>query len=335
MRLEDYVVEGSLPALPDKGRESTSTDYWNTMNPVGLVYNNPHLRYSSANDDGYLDTDDERFKSIYETADSDTKEELLGARSVEHALMIAERRNVQAESMQAISNDGIATQIFMGAIPAMASPTSLIPVAGVGGKILQIGKTVSRMTKIGKVAAIGAASGAVANLGDELIIGAQGMEAHPLSATLVGAGFGGTLGIIGGALSGPYGKTHAEAMSSKGDTFTKDFDTDPHIKTEVDENGIVKIVEINPEAPITDVARQKKFFTDYIPLIGKFLRSDVNTVYQSNSSALRLEMTKIANSTVSIKDSSGNVVPVHWNAMNDLKQADGMYMKHNKKVEEV
>jgi len=332
--LEDFVSSGTLPSAPDKGRESTSEDYWNTLNPIGLVYNNPTLRYSSAQDDSStLDTQDPQFQEIYKEADRELKGEMIGARSVSHALKIAERRGIQQESLRAIGNDGIGTQLLYGAIPALASPTSLIPVAGVAGKAFQIGNTVSKIVKISKMATVGAITGATANVLDEAIIEQQGMEAHKLSAGLIGAAFGGTLGVIGGALSGPYSKTHAVAMSKEGDTFTKDFDVDPNIRTEVDENGVLQIVEMKEEYP-TDVVRQKKFFTDYLPLLGKFLRSDVNTVYQSPSSVLRAEMTKLSSGTVAMKDSAGNVIPTPLNAVNDLKSADGMFMRYNKQIEE-
>ncbi|RKY20048.1 MAG: hypothetical protein DRP62_08830, partial [Planctomycetota bacterium] len=329
VKVEDFIV-GEAPTLSKEPRESTSEDYYNTVNPVGLVYNNPSLRYNTLQDDSNsLDMSDPIVSSVYEGADIETKREMIQARSASHALKIYERRKIFADSQRSIDADGLGRQLLMGALPALASPTSAIPFAGVAGKAFQVGKQVTRAMHIATVSATGAVSGAAANVIDEAVLGEQGLDTHMLSAGLIGLGFGGTLGLIGGALSGTHAISHARAMSREGDTFTKDFDMDPNIRTEVDENGIIKIVDVNPEMTVVP-GRQGKFGTDYIPFIGKFLRSDVNTVFQSNSSVLRGEMTKLSGSTVALKDVDGNVITTPWNAVNDLKTSDGVYMKFNK-----
>ena len=334
IKIEDYMVEKAPPSLEPEQRPSTGKDYWNTGNLFGLQYNNPKLRYdSTADDSNTLDTQDPAFRSVYDVADIQTKREMIKARSSSHAIKIAGRRRVQAENQRAIDQDGFGKQLLYNFFPALASPTTFIPIAGIAGKAFQVGKQVNNALRIANMANVGAITGATANVIDEALLGAQGMETHMLSAGLVGAGFGGTLGIIGGALAGPYRKTHAEAMSREGDTFTSDFERDPNFKTEIDEDGLVKIVHINEEMT-PQIGRQGKGLTDYIPFLGKFLKSDVTIVYQSDSSVLRGEMSQISGSTVAFKDRDDNVIPTPLNAVNDMKSSDGVLLRLKKELED-
>jgi hypothetical protein len=110
--VEEFVV-GNVPTDMPKQRESTMEDYWNTVSPFGIVMQRPDLAYSSETDfANTLDTSDETFKSVFDTADIGTQREMIKAVSVNHALKIAERRKIQKDSQLAIDQDGIAVTLW-------------------------------------------------------------------------------------------------------------------------------------------------------------------------------------------------------------------------------
>lgn len=318
---EILPVDNGLP-------ESTMSNYFDVVSPFGVIYQNPELRYRSTMNQGGVDINNPEFTKLFEEADGEGKVALSEATSMEHAYAIAGRRREFQESSEIIAQDPLLVQIGMGLVPALASPTTVLPLGAIGNTA-KIGMMVNKLGKVGAGVAVGAATGATANVIDESLFEAQGMQYNYLTAAAIGMGFGGLLGGVSGALSGPYAKNHAKNLSAEGDTFTKDFANDPSIEVRFDENGIIQVVGTE------DVGQQSKFGLDYIPYFGKYFRSDVHTVYQGENSAMRSEMTKWANATVSRKDSKGNVVANTWNAQNEKAVVQGYHNTARMNVKDI
>lgn len=323
--LEQQEEEFSLPStlgMPVQ-RESSAEDYWNIVNPAAIPYNNPTLKFNASTDIvGDLGFNDEDFQAVYSRADTATKRAMLQANNKNDALKIADRREIFMDSMRATEEDGMMTQLGMSLLPAVASPSSLLP-AGSVFKAAQIAKTTSRLQTGLLFGSVGAGTGAIANVMDEALFDLQGMPTNYLGAAGMGAIFGGFLGGLGGALSGPQSKNIANAIAPENDTFTRDYTTDPSVILELDENGIHKIA---------DIGQMDKSLIDRIPWIGEALRSDVHTVYQSDSSLLRGFMARMSDPTVALKDSQGNLVVNKKTAKNFQRELKGF---HNNLTDEV
>ena len=76
----------------------------------------------------------------------------------------------------------------------------------------------------------------------------------------------------------------------------------------------------------------KKSLTDRIPFIGKSLRSDVHTVLQSQSPALRSLMLRMSTATTSLQDAAGNIMPVNKTGVDFKRETKGV---HNILTQEV
>jgi len=307
-------------------RESTAVDYWVTQNPSGMAYHYPETKFEPTNDiRGILDTEDVEFKTYFDSSDTQNKRAMLGANNTADAIKIAQRREVFNEAERAIDQDGIITQIGMSIVPAVASPTSLLPF-GVVFKGAQVAKTTNRLTSGLVGVGAGGVTGAGANIADEALFDLQGMPTNYVGAGAIGFMFGGGLGFLGGVLSGPNAKNVANSIDPKNDSYTRDYQQDPYIKVEMDENGVPKL---------QDIGQMEKSFTDKLPLIGGWLRSDVHTVYQSDSPLLRGWMGRIASATTSLKDSAGNVMPILKTGVDIKRETKGVHNVLTREVNDV
>ena len=296
--------------------ESTSLDYWQTLNPASIPYVNPELRYDWKTDfSGDMNVEDEEFKSLYETADVATRRAMLTSNNTSDAIKTAQRRDIFLASQAAIEQDSLLTQIGMGAIPALASPSTLIPF-GTLFKGAQVANLTSRLQRTAGLTGIGAVAGATANVIDESLFDMQGMPTNYLGAAGVGALFGGGGGALVGVLTGPTKRNASRALDPENDTFSQDYTKDNTMRIDYDEDGNVKVV-------LEDVGQMKKSGIDRIPYIGEWLRSDVHTVYQGDSNILRGYMGRLADPTVAKVDSQGNVIPNKETAKNFQKSLDG------------
>lgn len=311
--MEEVKTDTTVVEQP---QESTAVDYWNILNPAAIPYNNPNLKFSAASDStGELGFDTPEFQAYFKDADGGTKNAMMKANNQSDAIKIAQRRNIFVASQKAIEQDGIMTQLAMGVLPAIASPSTLLPF-GVVFKGAQMAKAVSTLTKGLQLGAAGALVGATANIADEALFDLQGMPTNYLGAGAIGAVFGGSLGFLGGMLSGPTKKVVANAISPENDTLTKDFLNDPSILITLDENGIPKL---------QDVGQMDKSIIDRIPWLGDKLRSDVHTVYQGESSLMRGFMGRMMSATVSQKDSAGNILPINKTSVDIKRETKGIH----------
>jgi len=294
-------------------RESTFVDYGNTLSPFFIPTLNPELKFNPATDTrGGLDFDEPEMKTYFDSADIDTQRAMLRANNNSDAIKISQRRDIFKDSQEAISQDGLLTQIGMGLPASMLSPSTLLPM----GAAFKIAQTATKINRTYAMMGVGGGAGVVANVFDEAIFDAQGMPTSYLGAAGVGLVFGGALGGIGAMLSGPNKNIVANALHPKNDSFTQDFDVDRSIKIELDENGIPKIVDIAPTS---------KSWLDRVPGLGKVLRSDIHQVYQEGSNSMRSFMSRLTSPTVSLRDSEGNLIPTPKNAVNVKKEADGIH----------
>ena len=312
--MEEDIVESPIVGQ----RESTTEDYWNTLNPFAIQLNNPNTRFNAATDStGIIDYEDPEFKQRYDSADIGTKRAMIDARNTSDALKIAERRQVFNDSQAAIEQDGIMVQLGMGILPSLASPTSLIP----GGAVVKAAQMAKRVNRIATLAGTGAASGAAANVLDEALFDAQGMPTDYMGAAAIGAIFGGGLGALGGAIGGPYQKTVADALHKDNDTFMSDFNQDPLMAIRYDDKGL----------PILqDPAAMEKSLVDKVPFIGTWLRSDIHTVFQDESPVMRGYMARVTIPTVSLKDADGNVMPIKFSGQDHKRQSKGIHNRLNR-----
>ena len=301
-------------------RESTFIDYGNTLSPFFIPANNPELKFNAATDiRGGLDLEEPEMKASFDSADISTQRAMLKANNNSDAIKIAQRRDIFNDSQKAIAQDGLLTQIGMGIVPALASPSSLLPF----GAVFKTAQMATRVNKIVAMSAAGAFAGGTANVVDEAIFDMQGMPTNYLGAAGTGIVLGGGIGMFGAMLSGPTKNLIADSVHPKNDTFSKDFDMDPSIRIELDENGIPKI---------KDIAPMQKSWLDRVPGLGKVLRSDVHHVYQDGSNSMRSFLSRLVSPTVSLRDSAGNLIPTPKNAVNIKKEADGL---HNSMLQEV
>ena len=308
----DSAYFGSL----QQKAESTSLDYWQTLNPASIPYVNPELRYNWKTDfRGEMDVEDPEFKALYDTADIATKKAMLTSRNTSDAVKTAQRRQIFLQSQEAIQQDSLMTQVAMGALPAIMSPSSAIPFGAVF-KGAQIANMTSKLQRAIAFGTAGATAGATANVIDEALFDLQGMPTNYLGAAGIGALFGGGLGSLVGALTGP-GKRHAaKSLAPENDSFTRDYEQDNSMRIMYDEEGNVKV-------ELEDIGQMKKSVIDRIPFLGDWLKSDVHTVYQGDSTVLRGYMGRLADPTVAKRDSQGNVIPNKETAKNFQKSLDG------------
>ena len=297
-------------------------DYWQTINPAGIQFYNPETRFDVQKDakQASLDIDDPRFKAAWDVADGETKEEMIKATSVEHALVIVDRRKLYEGSARSIQEDSLPEQFLYGAIPAVASPSSLIPIAGTTAKLVQVGKAANRIAAAGKVAVVGGVTAATANVIDESLLASQGIQHDYYNATFYGLAFGGMLGGVSGFLSGPSAKQVSDNIIHSKDSYTSDFTKDPNIKIEYDENGVPRTL-----MDVPDIPQMSKSIIDRIPLIGGWLRSDVHTVYQGDSPTIRGLMARVISPTVSLTDANGNIVAIGKNGHDFKRSLRGNY----------
>lgn len=294
-------------------RESTFMDYGNISSPFFIPRQYPELQFKAATDiRGALDFEEPEMKEYFDTADIETQRAMLKANNNNDAIKIAQRRDIFIDSQKAVAQDGVVTQLALGLPASMMSYSTLLPV----GALFKMSQMSTKINKIAAMTGTGAVVGAGANVLDEAVFDLQGMPTNYMGAAGVGLAFGGALGAIGGMLSGPNKDIIANALHKENDTFTKDFNSDPSIKIELDENGIPKIIDIAP---------MKKSIIDRIPGLGTVLKSDVHKVYQDGSNSMRSFMSRLASPTVSLRDREGNLVPTPKNAVNIKKEADGLH----------
>jgi len=318
------------PYKPKEVPESTFQDYMQTVSSFGIQGYNEELRYKPYKHgrEGF-DPQDPEFVAVFDKQDIETQKEMLAASSTSQGIMIAERRNVFRDSAEAISNDGLPTQLAMGLIPAIANPTSLIPIGAVYSGAMKLGMTASRLTNMGIGLGVGAVTGAAINMTDEYFMEKQGIQHDYLSAGVMGALMLGGIGTLSGLMYKPRSIQSAESMSRETDTLTKDFEQDPIFKITNDEDGV----------PMLDVVVEPgaigKSLTDYIPLIGNLLKSDVTIAAQSKSQVIRSMLYKFANPTVALKDVDGNIIKSSTNASDFATEIDGILHIANKDLQEI
>ena len=294
--------------------------YFNQVNSAGIIANNPELRYTPATDlySEPLDFDNPEFQKLWESADGPTKKELIKASSLSHAQKIYERREVYKKSQKLTEQDPLWMQIGMSILPAVTDPASVVPVAGALGATLKVAKNASRLNKIMKYTAEGAAVGVGTNLASEAMFDTQGLQHDYVSAAAGGLILGGSLGMLSGVLSGPSREVAARALSSEKDTYKKDYETDPNLEVET-VDGAPRIVGMQ------NVEQMKDNIFTKASTLGGWLRSDVHTVYMSPSQALRNVATRFFKPTVSLKDVNGNIIPSRWNAMDYKREVNGVH----------
>ena len=300
-----------VPISTDSQRESTSEDYWNIYNPSGIAHNNPQLMFKASTDD---------FQTYYKDADIETQRAMLKANNNSDAVKIAQRRDIFNESQRAIDNDTFVTQIGQGIVPSVVSMSSLLPF----GAVMKTAKIGSRAARIARSTAVGAGAGAIANVVDEAIFDLQGMPTNYTGAAVVGGAFGGGLGLFAGILVGPSKGTAAKAMLPENDSFTKDYNIDPEVEIRLDAEG-------NPQ--LQDISKMDKSMIDKIPWIGDRLRSDVHTVYQDESTVLRGLMGRISAASVSLRDSTGNILPIKRTGVDFKRQTKGIHNNLTKEIQ--
>lgn len=327
--LQDITTDEILAEDEAKQTQGGSfKDYMDAINPIALKGTRPELRTTEQDYLGDpLDTQDEAFQQLIGMSDVDTQTAMYGAVSNEHAYKIWTARDIQKEAMGRISEDPLVVQLGMGLIPALASPTSLIPVGGAAAAVFRVGQGASRMTTGVRAGLAAAGAGAVANVGDEYILGQQDLKTDYMSALVYGAAFSGPLGFLGGVLSGPMGKGNAETIHGSSDTYNTDFMNDPDF--------IMKFTEDKTQAPqmiladqgvpsskeklqargSTSTERQSKVLTDRLPWVSDFLNSDVAKAYMHESAVGRGIMTKLVTPSTALYDKVGNAISVGRTAM--------------------
>jgi len=228
---------------------------------------------------------------------------MLGAPTTKMALKIFERRKVQRDSLERISNDPFLTQIGMSLLPGVLDPINFIPVGGwaaKAGKAYKVLNWANRLKYAGGVAAEGAIIGAGSNIASEALIGAQGMETNYYGAGAMGLIFGGTIGFAGGLIFGPMGKNAANGLAPDTDRYVTDFNNDPSLTID-STAGNVKFND-------GDIQSLHVYWWDRLPLIKNF-RSDVHILAQSkNPTAVRWSA-ELAPWSVSLRDKNGNPIP--------------------------
>ena len=273
-------------------QESTFGDYMNILSPFGVQGANEQTR-STVEDFRRtgLDFNDVAFKSVFDNADVESQREMLTARNNSDAMKILERRQIFNESARRTAQDGLMTQIAMGAIPALASPTTLIPFGGVF-KAAQV----ARKARTLQMVLAGAGTTTVANLADEAMLDSQGMPTNYLGVGATSMVLGGGLGLFGAMLTSP--KTAAMAADNilaTGNKLDQEFVND-------------NFVTIDRGTETLLIPKMDETLYDKIPGLGEWFRSPITRMYQSENPAVRAIASRISNPTVAMKDAEGNFI---------------------------
>lgn len=328
MDLNNYTTEEVTQHYQAQEQpESTFKDYMDAINPFALKATRPELQTSSEDYLGApLDVKDETFQALVQSADVETQKAMYGAVSNDHANKIWTARDIQREAMGRIAEDPLVVQLAMGAIPALASPTTILPIGGAAATLFRVGKAASRITAGTRAGLAAAGAGAIANVGDEYIMGAQDLHTDYNSALLFGAAFGGPLGFLGGIVAGPMGKVNAQTIHGSSDTYKTDFLNDPDFTWSATAPGETPRLQLTPQGEVgtatylraqgsTSTARQNPLLTDRIPFISDFLNSDIAKAYMHDSAVGRAVMTKLVTPTTALYDKLGNAIAVGRTAM--------------------
>lgn len=322
---EEDIAQQYVSEVP---QDSTFKDYMDVINPFALKATRPELQTTPQDYLGKpLDVRDEAFQELIGMSDTDTQKAMYGALSNDHAYKIWTARETQKEAMGRIQEDPLVVQLAMGAIPALASPTTLMPIGGAAAAVFRVAKGASRLTTGVRAGLAASGAGAVANVGDEFIIGQQDLATDYTSAIIYGAAFSGPLGFLGGVLSGPMGKGNAEIIHGSSDTYKTDFVNDPDFvmkfsadKTEAprlilaDQGEVASKTNLQARGS-TSTERQSKLLIDRLPYISDLLNSDVAKAYMHESAVGRAVMTKLVTPTTALYDKVGNAIAVGRTAM--------------------
>lgn len=276
---------------PEQIPESSMQDYFNVLS-LGVMTDNPETQAELADlkRTGF-DWADEGFKTIFEGADIETKREMLTARNNADAMKIYERRLIFNDSSRRVAEDGLVTQIAMGAIPALASPTTLLPF----GAVAKVAQTANKARKI-KSVVVGATTATTANLIDEALLDQQGMPTNYLSVAGTSMVLGGGLGLFGAMLANPKSAAMtADNILATGNKLDKEFVSD-------------NFVTIDRGTETLLIPKLNKTVYDKIPGLGEWFKSPITKMYQSDNEAVRAIASRISNPTVSMKDANGDFI---------------------------
>lgn len=281
----------TVTGKPQEPQESTFQDYMNVLSPFGVQgkYEDTRVSVEDLKRTG-VTFEDPTTKAMFDSADIETKRAMLSARNDADALKIYDRRQIFMDSQQRISQDGLATQLAMGAIPALASPTTLIPFGGV----FKAAQTANKARKL-KLIAAGAGTATVANLADEALIDAQGMPTNYMGVAAASMVLGGGLGLLGGMLSSPKAAVASDNMLEAGNVVSKEYVNDNYVTID---RGTETLL----------IPKVDKTLYDKIPGLGEWFKSPITQMYQSDSATVRAIASRISNPTVSLKDADGNYV---------------------------
>ena len=281
----------TVTGKPQEPQESTFQDYMNVLSPFGVQgkYEDTRVSVEDLKRTG-VTFEDPTTKAMFDSADIETKRAMLSARNDADALKIYDRRQIFMDSQQRISQDGLATQLAMGAIPALASPTTLIPFGGV----FKAAQTANKARKL-KLIAAGAGTATVANLADEALIDAQGMPTNYMGVAAASMVLGGGLGLLGGMLSSPKAAVASDNMLEAGNVVSKEYVNDNYVTID---RGTETLL----------IPKVDKTLYDKIPGLGEWFKSPITQMYQSDSATVRGIASRISNPTVSLKDANGDYV---------------------------
>ena len=302
--LADYFKNTAPAPAP----ESTMKDYFNVLNPLAVQFNYGETRAAgpdmprtgvSLSDPATIDA--------YSKADTATKYEMLKARNDSDAFKIYQRRQYFDASQKAISQDGLLTQIGMGALPALASPTTLIPFGGV----FKAAQTANKARTLW-MAGAGASTAATANLIDEAAIGKQGMPTNYMSVAGTSIVLGGGLGFLSGALAGARSGNAARHLLQEGDVISAEAAKD-------------NFVMIDQGTETLMIPKMEKSVMDKVPYVGEWFKSPIVKMYQSDNAAIRNIAAKISSPTVSVKDADGNYIVLGKTGMDVKNEIIGSY----------
>ena len=295
-------------SAPAPAPESSMSDYFNTLNPLGMQINHPETRASGADMPRTGVTfADPLTKEAFDKADTTTQFEMLKSRNDSDALKIYQRRQYFLESQNKIANDGLLTQIGMGAIPALASPTTLIPFGG----LFKAAQTANKARMLW-MAGAGAAAATTANLIDEAAIGKQGMPTNYYGVAGASIVLGGGLGFLGAALSGTKASNAAGHLLREGDVISAERAKDNFV-----------VIDQGTETLL--IPKVDKTIFDKIPYVGDWFKSPIVQMYQSDSSVLRSLAAKISSPTVSVKDADGNFIVIGKTGADVKNEVIGQY----------
>ena len=339
--------ENKYPALrqAELGNDSSWADYWYAFNPHAISVAHPEL--DTPQEDLItmpgVDLDDPEIKELMSKANPEVQLEIANAYSNEHARRVYERNVLREEALNKIQGDPLVLQFIYGAVPALATESSLIP-GGVLADTFKVAKTANTLVRMGKAAAAGAVTAGAAAAIDELEFGAQDVVNEPMSAFVYGAMFGGTIGALGGALSGPKAQRAAAIFHKDSDTFG-DYMKDPDIKIDpetnkvtIDKSGVPEDAQVLRAKGANSIRRVNPLFgatkesSNPLKYFNQWVDSDVMKVYQGKAQVLRDEMTKLANATVALFDNEGKVVPIKWTAEDFKESRKGVWFETNRKL---